>query len=320
MRVRFSLVLGLCFTLSTCFNLSSGGAKTHIDNSPMGGTPNNGAAQAHKPASSGNGLAPHKDASSNGLTSQAHKEASAGGIGMSPHKGVGQKPGQPTNLALQSHTYKPTEFIRDHNRTRNPKHSNNSQSSDGVDGLDDNTSPVWERDGDIQLGVVLSMTDYHQEAPMCGLDLRRPSALLRLESMVFAVEEINRRRDILPGIRLGFVVMDDCSRDAAALLRALRFIPPPPCGSSGSGDNSNGDLASTTTTSSDQGSTSQLSSPASTTIISNSYVRGGVVRKSFSVVGVIGAELSESSLQMAALLSPFRVPQLSYASSSTFLR
>ena len=36
-------------------------------------------------------------------------------------------------------------------------------------------------------------------------------------------------------------------------------------------------------------------------------------------MGVIGAELSESSMQMAALLSAFRVPQLSYASSSPFL-
>lgn len=41
--------------------------------------------------------------------------------------------------------------------------------------------------------------------------------------------------------------------------------------------------------------------------------------RSFPVVGVIGAELSASSMQMASLLSPFHIPQLSYASSSPHL-
>ena len=87
---------------------------------------------------------------------------------------------------------------------------------------------VWERPGHLQLGVVLSLTTFHKDR-LCGPMLRRPSALHRLHAIVFAMEEINERDDLLPNVSLGFVVMDDCSRDAAALLRALRFIPRPAC-------------------------------------------------------------------------------------------
>lgn len=148
------------------------------------------------------------------------------------------------------------------------------------------THITWQRPGDLTLGVILSLSvaDPHTS---CGRKLRRPSALHRLESLVFAVDEINRRTDLLPNITLGFVIMDDCSLETVALLRALHFIQKPPPRLPPGGDMEETGALHTF--------------------------------RSFPVVGVIGAELSASSMQMASLLSPFHIPQLSYASSSPHL-
>ena len=169
---------------------------------------------------------------------------------------------------------------------------------------DEASQPVWERPGDLQLGIVLSLSAFHKDK-LCGPVLRRPSALHRLHAIVFALEEINKRDDLLPNVTLGFVVMDDCSRDAAALLRALRFIPRPTC-PRGQGFSALKSTLSPLERGSDE---SELDD---TEGIENEL-------RTYPVVGVIGAELSGSSMQMAALLSAFRVPQLSYASSSPLL-
>ncbi|KAL8586034.1 hypothetical protein ACOMHN_023677 [Nucella lapillus] len=165
--------------------------------------------------------------------------------------------------------------------------------------------PVWERAGDLQLGVVLSLTAFDKDQ-MCGTVLRQPSALHRLHAIVFALEEINRNPRLLPGVRLGFVVMDDCSRDAAALLRALRFIRNPACPTGQ-------DLEAASAVFAPLGGSQLVADGSRSSWVVNTAV------KTYDVVGVLGAELSECSMQMAALLSAFRIPQLSYASSSPFL-
>ncbi|XP_067671621.1 metabotropic glutamate receptor-like [Haliotis asinina] len=49
-------------------------------------------------------------------------------------------------------------------------------------------------------------------------------ALQRVEAVAFAVGEVNGRKDILPNVTLGFTMMDDCSKDTTALVRALHLI------------------------------------------------------------------------------------------------
>ncbi len=39
----------------------------------------------------------------------------------------------------------------------------------------------------------------------------------RVEAMLFAVDEINRDKKLLPGVKLGVSIMDTCSRDTYAL-------------------------------------------------------------------------------------------------------
>ena len=43
--------------------------------------------------------------------------------------------------------------------------------------------------------------------------------------MVFGIQEINKRSDILPNITLGYVIMDDCTSENVALARAMSFLP-----------------------------------------------------------------------------------------------
>ncbi len=42
-------------------------------------------------------------------------------------------------------------------------------------------------------------------------------SLQRVEAMLFAVDEINRDKKLLPGVKLGASIMDTCSRDTYAL-------------------------------------------------------------------------------------------------------
>ena len=77
--------------------------------------------------------------------------------------------------------------------------------------------------GDINLGLVTTIHRF-QENTLCGPKIRELGALQRLEGVVFAVDEINNRSDILPSVTLGFVVVDDCYNIQTTQARALHFI------------------------------------------------------------------------------------------------
>ena len=81
----------------------------------------------------------------------------------------------------------------------------------------------FSRPGDLIIGVVLSLHSYDKDV-LCSDVVRKLDALQRLESIVFAVEEINNRSDLLPNVTLGFTILDDCSNEQTALARALHFI------------------------------------------------------------------------------------------------
>ncbi|XP_041364237.1 metabotropic glutamate receptor 3-like [Gigantopelta aegis] len=112
---------------------------------------------------------------------------------------------------------------------------------------------------------------------LSSTELRELGALQRVEAMAFTVNEINRRQDILPNVKLGFVIMDDCSKDTTALIRSLHFIQK-------------------------EQRTSDVD-----------HLR------SIQVTAVIGSESSKSTVQIADLLSLFKVPILSYLSTSSLL-
>ncbi|XP_064615664.1 metabotropic glutamate receptor-like [Liolophura sinensis] len=143
----------------------------------------------------------------------------------------------------------------------------------------------YQQLGDVNLGGIFPIYNYHKHLP-CGSSLRSTSILQYVEAMVYAVNAVNQRSDILPNVTLGFVILDDCKKPSTALSQALRFIPRAAegndCGPS----------------------------------VSNSSTSTQNYTENFDVVGVVGSMLSSTSISVAEVLGVFHVPQISYASSS----
>ncbi|XP_077149226.1 vomeronasal type-2 receptor 26-like [Ranitomeya variabilis] len=90
----------------------------------------------------------------------------------------------------------------------------------------------FSRDGDIIIGGVLQV--YRSETllypkdnyPRTGNNCILPSLqyFRHLLAFLFAIEEINSRKDILPNITLGYTVFASCTSDRSALLSLLSII------------------------------------------------------------------------------------------------
>jgi len=79
------------------------------------------------------------------------------------------------------------------------------------------------RPGDINIGVVLYMTDYDSESHQCG-PVPIPFECSQMAMTIYVTDLINRRTDLLPNITLGFVMVDGCSNDMRSLEMATFFI------------------------------------------------------------------------------------------------
>lgn len=102
----------------------------------------------------------------------------------------------------------------------------------------------------------------------------------RLEAMLYAVQRINKEASILPGLTLGLRAFDTCSSETTALDRTVEeFITDQKC------DSKEGD-----------------------------EIAGGR-----QVVGIVGPLYSSVSVQVAHLLRLFKMPQISYDSTSSEL-
>lgn len=102
----------------------------------------------------------------------------------------------------------------------------------------------------------------------------------RLEAMIFAINRINIEGKILPGIKLGLSAFDTCSSETTALDRTVEeFITHQRCDSE--------------------------------------EEEGAIGMR--QVVGVVGPLYSSISVQVAHLLRLFRMPQISYDSTSSEL-
>ena len=78
--------------------------------------------------------------------------------------------------------------------------------------------------GDLDIGGIFRVHEYEQ-GKVCGTRARNTKGFQYLESMVYAINHVNKRDDILPNISLGYVILDDCLNQQTAYSRALQFIP-----------------------------------------------------------------------------------------------
>ena len=141
-------------------------------------------------------------------------------------------------------------------------------------------------EGDIVLGGLFPIhtekTDRLDEDQCGSLDVER--GIHRLEAMLYAIQQVNKNHTLLPNITLGAQARDTCNVDSIALEESLHFIADSlneqrkPFGCSRSEENE--------------------------------------CNQSHFIAGVIGAASSAVSIQVAHLLRLFKLPQISYASTS----
>ena len=144
-------------------------------------------------------------------------------------------------------------------------------------------------DGEVMLGGLFPVHQTTNEEPDNCSVLCHATGIERLEAMLFTIDEINGNDTLLPGVKLGANIFDTCCMANVALERSLEFT---------------------------RGSLSTLDA-------SEFYCDDGSTPKPRAirkpVAGVIGPGFSSVSVPVASLLRLFKVPQVSYAATSTSL-
>ncbi|XP_048873784.1 metabotropic glutamate receptor 7-like [Brienomyrus brachyistius] len=138
-------------------------------------------------------------------------------------------------------------------------------------------------EGDLTLGGLFPVHTRGLNGLPCG-DLKKENGILRLEAMMYALDQINSDDEILPNITLGARVLDTCSRDTYALEQSLTFV--------------------------------QALIQKDTSDVRCTNGEPPVFVKPEKVVGVIGAASSSVSIMVANILRLFQIPQISYASTA----
>ena len=82
----------------------------------------------------------------------------------------------------------------------------------------------YEKPGDLNTGLLVSVSGRGKDE-YCDKGLGSQWRPQYVEAFKYAIEQLNNRDDILENITLGYVIMDTCGTDLAALARSLYFIP-----------------------------------------------------------------------------------------------
>ncbi|KAI8745427.1 metabotropic glutamate receptor 2 [Biomphalaria glabrata] len=136
------------------------------------------------------------------------------------------------------------------------------------------TDKLYIKKGDVNIGVILSMTDY-DASKTCGDMVSSFLPIELTESIAFALDRINSEKTVLPQLSLGFVMTDACKKETVAALQALRFTP-----------NSN---------------TEDYLDTNITTYL-----------QSFKVVAVIGTDESTTTMPAAQVLNTGKIPLMAF--------
>ena len=151
----------------------------------------------------------------------------------------------------------------------------------------------WIEKGDINIGAILSI---HSPDPSwtCTSDIQDKRNVLNVEALSFAVQEINdKRSDLLPNLKLGFAILDDCLSPSMALARAIQFMP--------------------------RSVRNHNMGPFSETCEICQMDRNITQIGFYDVVGVIGTYTSKLSIIVADVLHLFKIPQISHTATSNIL-
>ncbi|XP_037076354.1 metabotropic glutamate receptor-like [Pollicipes pollicipes] len=144
---------------------------------------------------------------------------------------------------------------------------------------------VAEIAGDLVLGGLM-MVHERGEASTCG-PIMPQGGVQALETMVYTLQYANAHPTLLPGLKIGAHILDDCDKDTYGLEQSIDFIK---------GSISNIDDG-------------EYQCPDGT----SPQIRNQVNQV---ISGVVGAASSVTSIQVANLLRLFKIPQVSFFSTS----
>ena len=138
--------------------------------------------------------------------------------------------------------------------------------------------------GDIMLGGLFPIHKRGEGGAACG-SIQDEDGIQPLEALLFTLDEINMNKSLLPGIKLGVIVKDTCDNPLHAGEQAVDLF---------------------------QGFMyRKVKNMHKEIVCTNDTVK--------NIVGIIGAQTSEVTLEVARLGRLFRVPQVSYLSTAVVL-
>lgn len=88
----------------------------------------------------------------------------------------------------------------------------------------DPITECYMEEGDLTIGLLTEIRTQGEDG-VCKdklKDMYRPQIV---EGFIFAMDKINRQKDILPGVQLGYIILDTCSSDITALGQVMRVVP-----------------------------------------------------------------------------------------------
>ncbi|KAL3858889.1 hypothetical protein ACJMK2_009138 [Sinanodonta woodiana] len=150
----------------------------------------------------------------------------------------------------------------------------------------DSVSEYGYNSADLNIGAILSIHG-SDGLRKCKPDIDIVHYNTTVKALHFAVDDVNKRDDILPNVTLGLVILDDCFSASLALARAIQFIP--------------------------------ISNPNKKKYFAkfeNSLDLKGCF---YDVLGVIGPDTSKRSIITADVLTLFGIPQISHTATSDLL-
>ena len=141
--------------------------------------------------------------------------------------------------------------------------------------------------GDLNLGVLTDPTRGGSDGGYCGNERFYTRSMQNMEAIIWTLNRINQREDLLPNITLGYVITNACNNKMVALARSTYFIPEP--------EKANNETFR-----------------VQTDLEKN--CAGGPM--TFDVVGVIGNGFSPTAVMAAGLLGLYQVAYLDTLASS----
>ena len=170
--------------------------------------------------------------------------------------------------------------------------------------------------GELTLGVMMSI---HQsvEGEACGTSLRDVGIVESVEALTYAIEKVNSNPALLPGIDLGYAILDDCHTHSTTLSQALAFIS--------DRHDSEGQHNYNLQKCCPAVQTSHMAQEPSRCCYSSSCLNHNISlsyefdRPYYDIVGLIGSDTSPISTTLATLLGPQKIPQISHQSTADTL-